>query len=133
MLELTTNEGLTLSGVVVAVIGVVVAVLVHLHNRSFRGTSKGRSLTASTCPHVYLNFRDDTGAIEIVPTFLKPVGRFDFTCQRCGLNGIYDERLVQTLTYSPVGSTLNPLATSGLRKLGIASTSYKLRRIAHAC
>ena len=86
------------------------AVLVHLHNRSFRGTSRGRSLTASTCPHAYLNFRDDTGAIEIVPTFFKPVGRFDFTCQRCGLNGIYDERLVQTLTYSPVGSTLLDVA-----------------------
>ena len=61
------------------------AVLIHLHNRSFRGTSKGMSLVTSTCPHAYLNFREDSGAIEIVPTFFKPVGRFDFICQRCGL------------------------------------------------
>ena len=110
MLELTTTEWLTLSGVVVAAIGVVVTVFVHLHNRSFRGTPKGMSLVKSTCPHSHLNYRDDTGQIELIPTFYKMAGRFDYLCQRCGLSGIYDERLIQSLTYRPMGNTFRDVA-----------------------
>ena len=48
-----------------------------------------------------INYKEDTGELEIIPTFFKPRGRFDYVCQRCRLSGIFDERVVQNLTYKP--------------------------------
>ena len=110
MLELTTTELISLAGVVIAAFGVGVAVVAHLRNRSFRGTQKGLSLVKSTCPHSFLDYREDTGAIEVIPAFFSPTGRLDYRCQRCGLSGIYDERLVQSLMFRPFGDTMLEVA-----------------------
>ena len=110
LVELTTTEWLSLAGVVVAVVGVGATLFVHLRNRSFRGTQKGLSLVQSTCPHSTLHFREDTGEIELIPAFFSPSGRLDYLCQRCGLSGIYDERLIHSLMFRPFGDTMLEVA-----------------------
>ena len=94
------TEWAVVIGAVGAIAAVVVPVVIHFHNRSFRGTPKGRALVVSTCPHALLDFQDPPG-LKIQPTFISPPGRFDFECQRCRLNGIYDQRVVDSLTYRP--------------------------------
>ena len=99
------TEWATVVGVVIAALGVIAAVVVpvaiHLHNRSFRGTSKGRASVVSTCPHAFLDLQEDPFGLRILPAFVSPMGRMDYECQRCRLNGIYDENVVTALTYKP--------------------------------
>lgn len=58
-------------------------------------------MVVSTCPHAFLDLQEDPFGFRIVPTFVSPVGRLDYECQRCGLNGIYGENVVSFLTYRP--------------------------------
>lgn len=96
-----------LSGLGVSVIfGLIGLALNTRHNRSFRQTRKGLSRVQSSCPHSVIRLEDD--ALVSESTFVSPVGRTDYVCQRCGLAGIFSEGIVRHLSYYSSLSGLSP-------------------------